>query len=244
MLKSQIVKQAFGQLEISGVTRKPTPDDNEIAGSELEQMMYLWLGNGLDIGYRFTEEEQVDLNEESGVAFWSVTGIVASLAKRLADYFGMPVHPSTEKKSLSGLSVIRKNVYTPKDVSYPGRMPRGQGNQRFGYRRSSFYPKQKNPLTDNIKQMAVSEIRDYCISIATELAPLEEIESVCLEACPGLNLVYAEENANKTEVKYRVEATQAGSNLRVTFSFETTCGNVYCKEQYFSVIDKSIDNCC
>lgn len=243
MLKSQIVNQALAQTEISGLTRSGSPEETSLCLSELEQMLAMWLAGGIDIGYRFSEADNPDINDESGIPLWTVRGVVSNLAVSILEYFGKPVPETILKKSKAGKSVIETKTYVPHNVSYPGGMPRGQGNQKYGYNHSSFYPKTTNPLTDNFIYLTFGNVENpRPIDMRPYLTDGETITNITEQSADCLTVSCIKNNDGS--ISYRVKSIRNSSaQLKVTFTVTTSCGRITTREQWFSIKAASLDNC-
>jgi hypothetical protein len=243
MLKSEIINQALSQAEISGLTRSGSPEEMTITFNELEQMMGLWLGRDIDVGYRFNESTGEDFASESGVPRWAHTGVISNLSIAILEYFGKSAHPNAQRKAKAGLSVIQSKTYVPQNVNYPSRMPLGQGNRRGGYNRSSFYPDSENPLTDSIIRLHFGNVvnpRPIDMS-----AYLEEDETICEVSAKSpdcLEVTCLQIDGDL--IRYQVKSTKNSSEqLKAAFTITTSCGRVTTREQWFEIKATSIDNC-
>jgi hypothetical protein len=145
MLKADAINQAYAQLRISGITVDVVPEEVELALRELDQMMSMWLSTGRDVNYNFPPgttdytETISDPADPLGIYAWAVTGVVASLAKQLVEYFGKPVPDAISAKARWGVNIIKQRTFRSIQQQYPHRMPIGSGQGRYADTYYRFY---------------------------------------------------------------------------------------------------------
>ncbi len=91
--KIDILKGAYSQIRISGLTVQPSPEDAEVALSRLEDMMQeLELTRNMCLGYRF--EAVPDLDTETGVSPGLDHFMKTNLGVRLVPDFNKQIPPT------------------------------------------------------------------------------------------------------------------------------------------------------
>ena len=240
MTKIDVILRAFAMGRISGLTSKPTNEEKQEAFAELEELMALLEGADIMLNYRFDDGLE-DIDAETGLERWAIPGIIAMLSKRLMDYYGKIVHPSTEKKARAGLTVIQQRTYSPKDVQRPNRMPRGSGNTNRGQRFYHFYPDTFNPTTDQVVLVSFGDINDYDEDFSAYLNDGETISSFTVEVPESFRLVSS--SNTDTKVDYRIEAIVNGAlNQQVIIKIQTSEGSETTRYDFYTIRTVSPDN--
>uniref|UniRef100_A0A1A9VZ11 Uncharacterized protein n=1 Tax=Glossina brevipalpis TaxID=37001 RepID=A0A1A9VZ11_9MUSC len=118
---------------------------------DLEAMMAEWRARGIDIGYRFAEDEQaVSPDDPTGVLplFTSAVGYQLML-RVLADY-GIEPTPRREATAQTAYDALLTATLTVPSLKRRGDMPTGQGNQYDHFITGRYYPdKRENVNGDN-----------------------------------------------------------------------------------------------
>lgn len=221
--KADIIKDAYSQMRISGLTVDPTPEDLELALSRLETMANEWQMRNIAINFRF--ENLPDPNTDIGVprAFWQAFS--TNLALRLLPDFGKqpnPVLTSQAAQSLSSLSgyvAMNRATMTP----YPARQPIGSGQRWWRWWR--FYGS-SNSAPFDAKTLREGDVEDYTESFEAWLnvAEFETITSADVIVTPRLALE-ASSNTD-TAVDYRLMAIDKSDNEQVTIVVTSSTGRV------------------
>lgn len=118
---------------------------------DLEAMMAEWRARGIDIGYRFAQDEQaVSPDDPTGVLplFTSALGYQLML-RVLADY-GIEPTPRQEATAHTAYDALLTATLTVPSLKRRGDMPTGQGNQYDHFITGRYYPdKRENVNGDN-----------------------------------------------------------------------------------------------
>lgn len=189
-LKVDSINAAYNKLRISGQTVDPTPEDLELALSELENMMAEIASRGMVVGYNF--EEQPDPNSDLNVQqeFWNM--IATNLAIRLIPNFNKEVSPALyaqASQSMSQASAICSRNRL-QQVAYPARQPVGNGNRRFA-RWQRFYNNLNRLPPNKADTMYImqGETNDFEESFAAYLRTDEYIDTFEVTCDTGLVVI-------------------------------------------------------
>lgn len=89
--KGDIVRQAYIELRISGLTNEATPEDTQIALKKLDSMLLAWTNKGLNLSWNKSDNfVDPDPQEDSGISDADYEAIYVNLAVKLAPAFGKP----------------------------------------------------------------------------------------------------------------------------------------------------------
>lgn len=244
-LKVEIIKGAYSQLRISGITRQPTPDDLEIALNRLESMVSEWDDiRNVNINYNF--EDNPDPNSLLGVkrSFWQA--LETNLAVRLMPDFGKGKAPDVSLlaqanqsfSALSGSVALNKLA----QIQYPSRMGVGSGNTLRSTRWSRFYS--VTPDAPNISGTVImiqGDVQDFIEHFDSYLKDGETIKSFDIIAEPALKII----SSSKTDidVNYRIKALAGNSistqnNQQLTVVVTTSTDRVVSRVRFFNVQPK------
>lgn len=231
-LKVDRINAAYSKLRISGITVSPTPEDLELALSELENMM---AELNLDIGYNF--EEQPDPNSVSGVErkYWNMVN--TNLAVRLIADFNKQVPATLFAQASQSMSSALSSVAADRmrQVQYPTRMPTGSGNtNRFGRWFRFNHPVQLPPNDGDTVYLRGTEVNDYQYDFSAYLNKDEAIASFEIEVTTGLTL---DSSSNDSPViTYRVMASEGAYPWQqVKIAITTDAGRVEVRTINFEV---------
>lgn len=213
MKKSETINQAYAKLRISGLTVEPTPEDIQIALYELDNMMLMWAGMGIDINYNMPMPTVNDTRVESNpddminVEPFAYSGIIASLALRMAPFFGAEEPQRLVREARSGLNVIRQHTFRDVTVQYPNRMPLGSGNTlRGAYWNRFHYPAYKT--RSNYTNIKIGAVSDFVADFTTLISKDDEIASYTISATPELEIIADEQNGNL--ITYQMRGVREG----------------------------------
>jgi hypothetical protein len=189
-LKVDSINAAYNKLRISGQTVDPTPEDLELALSELENMMCEIASRGVEVGYNF--EEQPDPNSDLNVpqAFWNM--IATNLAIRLIPNFNKEVSPALYAQASQSMSqasgICSRNRL--QQVTYPSRQPVGSGNRRFS-RWQRFYNNLNRLPPNEVGTLFImqGETNDFEQSFAAYLRTDEYISLFEVTCDTGLTVI-------------------------------------------------------
>lgn len=137
--KRTIIEQALDDISFSG-----DYDDRLLARGlrTMDQMVYEWLNQGLDIGYLLDDTSSLD--DESGLLLQNLRVVRMGLACELADQLDIPVSPSYR----SSFDRAYDSLYTvtpPVRVANPF-MPVGAGNGCYRAPAFQHYKEDQNEL--------------------------------------------------------------------------------------------------
>ena len=233
--KADVIKDAYSQMRISGLTVTPTPEDLELALQRLENMASEWRSRNIIVNYRF--EDYPDPNTDLGVprAFWHAFS--TNLALRLLPDFGkdaMPVLTAQATQSLSSLSAyVARNRMT--EVPYPRRQPIGSGQRWWRWWR--FYYGENNDFAAIM--LTEGDIEDYTEHFDTwlDLEANEEIDSFSVTVTPRLALESSA--ATTSDVMYRLRALDASDSEQVTIIVTSTTGRVTTRKRRVTIKAKA-----
>lgn len=227
-LKGDIIKQAYYELRISGMTVDPTPEDTEVGLRKLENMAADFASRNMSVGYIF--EDQPDPNSAFGVAreFWDAFAL--NLAVRLIPGFNKQVPVQLEMQAASALSgmAARCAALKIRPVLPPNRQPVGSGNERYGqwnryYNNIGALP----PNAPGVQAIMQGETNDFAESFEAYLRTDEVIDTYEVVADIGLTVVSM--SNNDPVISYRLTApVNQTSNIfqQVKVTITTDLGRV------------------
>lgn len=235
--KVDIIRGAYSQLRISGLTRSPTPEDLELALTRLENMAAEW-DTVNDTGYNF--EDTPNPNSVSGIMRGFRQCYETNLAVRLIPDFNKDP-PATllsqAVQSLSrmiGLLAAQRIRQTP----YPDRQPLGSGNTYRYSRWARFYRSSDAPLADSSSSIYDGDVRDYKEHYSAYLQDGEEIETYSIVVDSGLVLV--DDSISEETISYRLRGDASTESVsQVTIIVETGTGRIETRRKYITVIPVS-----
>jgi hypothetical protein len=98
--KGDLINGAYSKARISGLTKQPTPEDNDLALVVLEDMMEEFFGLNIDVKYFFEDEPDSNTLHNVERKYWN--GLKALLADRLLADFGTEPNSSLARQISSG----------------------------------------------------------------------------------------------------------------------------------------------
>ncbi len=236
--KVDLMRDAYSQLRISGLTVDPTTEDLEISLWRMENMLAEWQPR-MDLGYNF--EDQPDPNSPSNLRrpYWH--GIATNLAKRLIPDFNKAVPQELINQASQSYSAI-SGMYAKErinEVNYPTRMPQGSGNTLKYNRWARFY-RLSDPFTNttNLTEAFKGNINDFVEHYDAYLNEGETIDTYTITADVGLDLV--SDTNTDDEIQYRLKFTgsderDVNSVRQVTIVMTTTSGRVETRYRLFEI---------
>lgn len=233
MLKIDLIQDAYSQATISGLTRKPTPQDLELALVRLEGMAAELEGRNICVNYNFTESP--DPNDESGIDLQFRQAFASNLAMRVVMDFGLQPAQSLVLQASQSMSNMSARTAQTRQTPYPSRMPIGSGNTRRYNRWTKFYhPVPQSPQSCTTRHMDVSEINDFSESWFNYVdnALAETIVSYEMEVSSGLTVTG--DSLDTPVISFRVEALKVGYQ-NVIFTVTTSTGRVDRREAPFQI---------
>lgn len=204
-LKIDIIKRAYSELRISGLTVEPTPEDLELALCKLEDMMAEFDSRNMNVGYLF--EDEPDPNSAVGVtrAYWQA--LATNLAVRLIPSFNKQVPDTLLAQASQSLSSMagRCAAERIRPVLPPSRQPIGSGNHVLGrwrrfYNSAGILP----PNAPYLREIMQGETNDFSESFEAYLNVDEAITDYSVVADSGLTVVSS--SNNDPVIAYRLTA--------------------------------------
>ena len=235
-LKGDIVNSAYSKLRISGLTKQPTPEDNELAMMELESIANELTGLNLCVGFNF--EPDPDPGSKHGTEMKYFSHLASILAARLLPNFGKGFQPDPIllRQASVAWSSIASMAAQVKQAQYPSRMPIGSGNRRCYYAESDFYvPEATPPTSCDSHTLTVGEIDDYTESFESYLKDSEDVASYTILADTGITIL--SDSLATPIVSYRAQADSAVPLINVVITATTTTGRVKTKIINFQVVE-------
>lgn len=230
--KIDIIRDAYSQLRISGLTVQPTPEDLNVALYRLENM-----AAELDLNIDYNFEDNPDVNSPHNVQrrFWH--GLATNLAVRLVD-FGKTIPIELQRQANQAYSNMLSASYMPQQIQAPSRHPRGSGNTiRYNYGYRYYRPVERAPNTPQTNRMVVGDVDDFVESFASYLDQGETISSYTIEADDGLKIL--SDSLSSPNVNYRIEAenttTDNSAKLIVQIVATTSNSRVETRDTFFTV---------
>jgi hypothetical protein len=225
--KGDIIVNMFSQTRISGLTKKPTPAELDLALDRLEDMMHELTGRNICVGYNFEVEPSPDTLVGSPRKFHQM--LKTNCALRILPDFGKDPTQALMAQASQSLATASSYVAIDKlqEVDYPNRMPRGNGNSIRNNRwRRYFTDGQLPPNECATKKITEDEIQDYQESFVAYLGA-ESIASYTISADAAITIV---SSSNSTPIiDYRI---QAGNNStegvwqQVKINITTSAGRI------------------
>jgi len=234
-LKIDIIKDAYSQMRISGLTVQPTPEDLELALNRLENMAAEWEARSIKVGYNF--EDEPDPNSESLLARSAWNAFATNLGSRLLNDFGKSGTPSSQglmtqaRQSLSALSgVAARNILN--QVQYPNRQPVGSGNR--WNRWYKFYRTQ--PVSQSVTALIEGDVADFTEHFDSwlNLQEGEAIASYTIMASSSRIIIESDSNT-ETDVVYRLKAESPSNLEQVTIVVTSTAGRIITRARHFEI---------
>tara|TARA_R110002096_G_scaffold434347_1_gene655630 strand:- start:341 stop:1084 length:744 start_codon:yes stop_codon:yes gene_type:complete len=226
--KNDVIRGAYSQMRISGLTVNPSPEDSSVALERLEDMMAEFESNNICLDYNFTLEP--DPSDITNVSRSFNQMMQTNLATRLIPDFNKVVPQTLISLASSTLSnavgfSAAKNI---KEITYPRRMPLGSGNTlRTGTRRRFQQPQLLPDVSCANNFIIIGDVNDYQESYVPYLNNLETIASFVITSDSGLTV---QSSANNSPlISYRVLATSnatKGSWQQVKIVVTTSDGRI------------------
>lgn len=233
MLKIDIIQDAYSQATISGLTRKPTPQDVELAMVRLEGMAAELEGRNICVGFNFTAAP--DPNDESGIDLQFRQAFASNLAMRVVSDFGLAPHQALVTQASQSMSNMSARTAQIRQTQYPSRMPIGSGNTRRWQQYNKFHiPIQQAPQTCDTRRMDVGEINDFAETWLNYLdfATAETVLSYTIDVSAGLTVT--SDSLTTPVISFRVEALRVGYQ-NIIFTVTTSAGRVDRRELPFDI---------
>lgn len=236
-LKIDIIKGAYSQLAISGVTVGASNEDLKTALERLEDMAAEFQSRNICTEYNF--QDKLNLNDESNIKREFFHAFKTNLAVRLIPDFIRDVPGTLIKQANQSLSNMSARTAKVRQVDYPTRMPTGSANTFRGNLLRYNRPSNKPPQSCSTNYMHLGDINDFVEHFDSYLDNLEDIDSFIIESSSGINVITSTNSF--TDVTYRVKATGSSGvrndlNLEVKITITTTEGRVESRRVIFSIV--------
>jgi hypothetical protein len=204
--KGDIINGAYSKARISGLTKQPTAEDNDLALVVLEDMMEEYFGRNINVDYFF--EDTPDLNTPHNVErkYWN--SIKSLLAGRLLADFGKEPTESLARQISGGFSFLSSSTAPLRQTSYPTRQPTGAGNQRWSRYQRFYRRAEESPLSAETNHMLIDDIDDFVEHFDAYLRDGETVSSYTIEADTGLTIL--SDSLTSPDIDYQIQAD--GSN--------------------------------
>ena len=234
-LKVDLIKDAYSQMRISGLTVQPTPEDLELALNRLENMAAEWQERNISAGYHFEDEPDPNTDSYLKRAYWQAFS--TNLGVRLLNDFGKSSSPESAglmkqaSQSLSAISgIIARD--TLNQVSYPDRQPTGSGNH---WNRWWRYYRTK-PTSQSIIMMIEGDIADFTEHFDSwlNLQENEAIDSYSIQSSSGRLIIESDSNTD-VDVLYRLKAESPSNQEQITIIVDTTAGRRETRYSHYQI---------
>lgn len=243
ILKVDIIKDAYSQLRISGITVDPTPNELELSLTRLEDMAAQWQSQDIDVGYYF--EQEPDPNSDSGIQPAFKLAFSQNLATFLIPDFNKQVPQKLEMLAIGSFNNMlgRVSLATLNQVQPPNRMPVGSGNTKSWNRWFRFY-RSKNVSFNSTqnKRLFIGDVDVYSFSFDSYLIDNEYIQSFDIQVDSGLELIDSSIDDDLNTITIKIKASSSNSELnsssQVTCIITTNEDRVSTRKLYFSLIQR------
>jgi hypothetical protein len=142
MNKGEYIQAAYQQIQVSGITSKPTPVEEQTALNRLNGLLLDWENKGLLLGWNVGAG---DTSDDSGLPDWAYEAVITNLALKILPLYGKVATKDQRDEAGDSYQSITLNCIN--NMEYPDTMPVGAGNQRYGYSSRRFFV-ESNPTTD------------------------------------------------------------------------------------------------
>lgn len=233
-LKGDFINKAYSRLRISGLTVNPSPEDNQIALSRLENMASRWHNKNICTGYAFETEPDVNAPHNVPRKYWDA--YETSLAIELAPDFGKQLPQGLVSSQRAAYSDMLASTSKVDRIPYPARQPRGRGN-RTSFRRY-YGATDQAPNECKTNEMYQDDINDYAEDFSAYLVSVEDVASYTIEADTGLTI--ASDSLTSPVISYQIQADTVSDLLRVKIVILTTLGRRKTRIINFKVLDSEL----
>lgn len=234
-LKVDIIRGAYSQLRISGLTTNPTPEDLEVALMRLENMIAEWGARNILINYNF--EDEPDPNSLTNVNSAFANALETNLAVRLIPDFNKDVPQVLYSIATGAFSTMSSAVALQRlnQVQYPQRQPTGSGNSKLWNRWRRFYRDcNGRPNVSKSYEIYEGDINDYVEHFDSYLHEGETILNLDIQVDDGLILVSS--SFDDDNAYYRIEADdKVNCKTQVTIFVRTSEFRVETRKIYFDI---------
>ena len=234
-VKGDLIKGAFSQLRISGLTVDPSVEDNALALHRLETMAAEFLGRNIGTGYALENEPDANTPHNLDRKYWYAYEVL--LAARLMPDFGKGMQPDVTliRMSTSALSFLVSSTAVVKRVQHSVNMPTGKGNRFYKY-----YPVVDDaPVSGETKVMYINGVNHLVERFDAYLKDAEDILSYVITSDDEIT-VSGDVNATPN-ITYTVTAgSTSKNNAEVKMVVTTTDARVCTRIINFNILDSDI----
>ena len=229
-LKGHILTETFSWLKISGLTSNPSPEDYERGLRRMENMMAeLLKTRSVNLNYNFEDEPDPNSPHNVEAAFWNF--METNTAMRLLADYGLTAAPELVRQATQSAASVSNfsGKANLREVPYPSRQPRGNGNTFRHNRWRRFYPETvRAPADAETNRLIADDVQDYVEHFDSILAAGEDIASYTIEATSGLSI--ESDSLETPDVLYRIKGLDGSEDYaeyqQVKIVITTTDGRV------------------
>lgn len=212
--KGELVTLAFDELAISGVTRKPKPEEQMLAIKQMDRMVGQWRNKGLCLGYA-DSAGSVDTNQESNLTLEQEQAVALNLALRLCPAFGLQPNIIT----MGDAKEAYQNLFPVELTMREGDpyMPTGSGGDfyrnQYGWCHNNFESYEINPPVGcETHKLRVGEVKFVTIDFTEYLGQVsgQVIRTHTLDTITGVTVISSSRVNNDTAIKLKVEGKEKG----------------------------------
>lgn len=211
--KGELVSLAFDELAISGVTRKPKPEEQVLAIKQMDRMVAQWRNKGLCLGYA-DSAGAVDTNQESNLTLEQEQAVALNLAMRLCPAFGIQPNIITmgdAKEAYQNLFPIELTMREGDPY-----MPNGSGgnfyHNNYGWHNEFETYEQNPPVGCESHNIKVGEVKlierdftEYLKQVSGQV-----IRTFTVDPVAGIKVISSSRINNDTAIKLKVEGVTKG----------------------------------
>jgi hypothetical protein len=133
---NEVVIDALEDIVVQADEAPIEPSEAKAAMRMLNDMMFAWAANGINLGYTSVS----DLGDEVTVPAGAIMGIKAYLAIYMASKYDIDVPPEVAVRAKEGMKAILNLVNSITETAFPCTLPQGSGNNYPGYANNTFFP--------------------------------------------------------------------------------------------------------
>jgi hypothetical protein len=220
--KIQHVNRAFEWLVISGITSKPSAEENAIGLSVLEDMMNEFKSRNICSSYVFEDEPNPNTDSEIDDAYNNATG--ACLAVRLANMYGKEAPMTLQRQATQALSNWSATTSKTNQIQPSRRQPRGSGNT-FRFSNWTRYYRSGNPapISCTTFDLKVGETDFFGVDFTPYLLEGATITSFTVDSTNGINVIQSVQDGNI--INLECKGADAGYQT-VTITVTTSTGRI------------------
>lgn len=138
--KGDIANGAFQFARISGLTRKPTPDDMALFLIVQDDKAAEMLASGLDVNWQYPAEYGTsDPADNSGLSIQLAGAMKKIMAIEIAPLYGKEISQAMVKVHNDGVRALERILVSVKPAQLSSIIPIGSGNEH-SFRSHKFYP--------------------------------------------------------------------------------------------------------